>query len=88
LRCGVVAAKNVVAMVANDAARVRHEAVAYLGMFDVTMGRFHGPEVCELAGILILNDLANTYGTNNIGLYMDDGLAIFKNTTGPLAERL
>ena len=28
LRCGVIVAKNVVAMVANDAARVWHEAVA------------------------------------------------------------
>ena len=35
LRCGVIVAKNVVALVANDAARVWHEAVAYLGMFDV-----------------------------------------------------
>ena len=62
LRCGVIVAKNVVAMVANDAARVWHEAVAYLVMFDVTMGSFHGAEVCELPGIHILNDLANTYG--------------------------
>ena len=34
-----------------------------------------------------MNGLANKYGTNNIGLYKDDGLAIFKNTTGPPAER-
>ena len=27
------------------------------------------------------------YGTNSHGLYRDDGLAIFKNTTGPQAER-
>ena len=57
------------------------------GMFDVTMGSFQGAEVCELVGLFILNDLANNYGTNNIGLYRDDGLAIFKNTTGPQAER-
>ena len=80
MRCGVVLAKNVVA---NDAAHVWNAAVAYFGMFDVTMGSFHGAVACELAGIHILNDLLNTYGTNNIGLYMDDGLAIFKNTTGP-----
>ena len=56
-------------------------------LFDVTMGSFDGSEVCELVGLFILNDLTNKYGTNNIGLYRDDGLAIFKNTTGPQAER-
>ena len=57
------------------------------GMFDVTMGSFDGAEVCKLVGLFILNDLANKYGTNNIGLYRDDGIAIFRNTTGPQAER-
>ena len=56
-------------------------------MFDVTIGSFDGAEVCELVGLFLLNDLANKYGKNNIGLYRDDGLAIFKNTTGPQAER-
>ena len=57
------------------------------GMFDKTMGSFDGAEVCKLVGLFILNDLAKKYGTNNIGLYRDDGLAIFRNTTGPQAER-
>ena len=57
------------------------------GVFDVTMGSFDGAEVCELVGLFILNDLANKYGTNNIGLCRDDRLAIFKNRTGPQAER-
>ena len=52
-------------------------------LFDVTMGSFDGAEVCKLIGLSILNDLANKYWTNNIGLYRDEGLAIFKNTTGP-----
>ena len=56
-------------------------------LFDVTMGSFDGAEVCKLIGLSILNDLANKYWTNNIGLYGNDGLAIFKNTTGPQAER-
>ena len=56
-------------------------------MFDVTMGSFDGAEVCELVGLFILNDLANKYGTNNIGLYRDDGIAIFKKITGPQSER-
>ena len=57
------------------------------GMFDVRMGSFDSAEVCELDGLFILNDLANKYGTNNIGLYRNDGLAIFRNTPGPQAER-
>ena len=56
-------------------------------MFDVTMGSFDGVEVCELFGRFISNVLANKYGTNNIGLHRDDGIAIFKNTTGPQSER-
>lgn len=56
--------------------------------FDVTMGSYDGAEVCELVGLFILNDLCNTYGKQNIGLYRDDGLAIFKNTSGPQAERI
>ena len=54
--------------------------------FDVTMGSYDGGEVCELVGLFILNDLCNEYGKDNIGLYRDDGLAIFKDTSGPQAE--
>eukprot|EP00794_Sanderia_malayensis_P008522 gene8522-biopygen6821 len=56
--------------------------------FDVTMGSYDGAEVCELVGLLILNNLCNTYGKDNIGLYRDDGLAVFRNTTGPQADRI
>ena len=45
-----------------------------------TMGSYDGAEVCELVGLFILNDLCNEYGKDNIGLYRDDGLAIFKHT--------
>ena len=44
--------------------------------------------MCELVGLFILNDLCNEYGKDNIGLYRDDGLAIFKHTSGPHAERI
>ena len=44
--------------------------------------------MCELVGLFILNDLCNEYGKDNIGLYRDDGLAIFKDTSGPQAERI
>ena len=52
------------------------------------MGSYDGAEVCELVGLFILNDLCNEYGKDNIGLYRDDGLAIFKHTSGPQAERI
>ena len=57
-------------------------------LFDVTMGSFDGAEICELVGLFILNKLATTYGKDNIGLYRDDGLAIFKNISGPQADRI
>ena len=50
------------------------------------MGSYDGAEVCELVGLFILNDLCNEYGKDNIGLYRDDGLAIFKHTSGPQAQ--
>ena len=48
-------------------------------LFDVTMGSFDGAETCELIGSYILSKLAPKYG-NNIGLYRDDGLAVFNGT--------
>ena len=32
--------------------------------------------------------MSNEYGKESIGLYRDDGLAIFKNTSGPQTERI
>lgn len=56
--------------------------------FDVTMGTYDGAEVCELVGLFTLSGLGNTYGKECIGLYRDDGLAVFKNISGPQAERI
>ena len=53
--------------------------------FGVTIS-YDGAEVCELVGLFILNGLGNTYGKENIGLYRDDGLAVFKNITEPQAD--
>ena len=38
--------------------------------------------VCELSGIFMLSSTGNKYNSDNIRLYRDDGLAIFKNTSG------
>ena len=58
------------------------------GTFDVTMGSYDGAEVCELVGTYILNVLAERYGKNNVGLYSDDGLAVFENINGNQAEKI
>ena len=42
------------------------------GTFDVTMGGFHGAEICELVGLYLLSQLT----LSSIGLYRDDGLAV------------
>ena len=56
--------------------------------FDVTMGSYDGAEVCELIGIFLLSLIGNKYNPNNIGLYRDDGLAVFKNTCGSQSEKI
>lgn len=47
--------------------------------FDVTMGSFDGAESCELVVAYMLSILKPKYG-NRVGLYRDDGLAVFKET--------
>ena len=49
------------------------------GLFDVTMGAYDGAEVCELVGTFLLDKISEKYEKNNIGLYRDDGLSVFKN---------
>ena len=57
------------------------------GLFDVTMGTYDDAEVCELVGIFILYLVSLKYNKNNIGLFRDDGLAVFRNISGPQAEK-
>ena len=58
------------------------------GLFDVTMGAYDGAEVCELVGTYLLSLIAERYSKNQIALYRDDGIAIFKNTSGPKNEKI
>ena len=46
------------------------------GTFDITMGGFHGAEVCELVGLYLLSQLSEIIPKEFIGLYRDDGLAV------------
>lgn len=57
-------------------------------MFDVTMGSFDGAEICELVGLLILDELRSEFRNDCIGLYRDDGLAAFRNMGPRSADKL
>ena len=48
------------------------------GLFDVTMGAYDRAEVCELVGSFLLYALSLKCKKTNIGLYRDDGLAVFR----------
>ena len=58
------------------------------GLFDVTIGAYDGKEVCELVETFLLYKLSLKYNKNDIGLYRDDGLAIFKNISSPKLEKV
>ena len=44
-------------------------------------------EVCELVGTYLLNQLKVVIAKENMGLYRDNGLDIFKDMSGPEVER-
>ena len=56
--------------------------------FDVTMGSYDGAELCELAGLYVLDLLTKDSGKQNIGLYRDDGLSCFENISGRDSEKI
>ena len=56
--------------------------------FDVTMGSFHGAEICELVGIHILSLLSNKRNKQSSGLYRDDGLVLLRNTSKQKTDRI
>ena len=57
-------------------------------LFDVTIGVYNGAEVCELVGNYLLYELSKLYKKKDIGLHRDDGLAVFKNKSGPESEKI
>ena len=58
------------------------------GLFDVAMGSYDGAEVCELVGIFTLSHFPERYDRNNIGLFRDDSLAVFRDVSGTAAEHI
>ena len=57
------------------------------GLFHVTMDVYGAAAVYELVGTFLLYKLSLKYNKNDIGLYRDDGLAIFKNISDPKSEK-
>jgi hypothetical protein len=52
------------------------------------MGAYDGAEVCELVGLYLLSIISELYNKDDVGLYRDDGLAVFHNINGPKADRI
>ena len=57
-------------------------------LFDITMGGYHGAEVCELVGLFMLHGLSDILKKEQVGLYRDDGLAVIEHLTDFKAEKL
>ena len=57
-------------------------------LFDVTMGSYHGLEVCELVGLYLLGKLEPLIGTKNVGLNRDGSLAVIHQGNGPKMDRI
>ena len=55
---------------------------------DVTIGADDGAEVRQLVRIFILYQLSLKYNKNNISLYRDNDLTVFRNESGPKAEKI
>ena len=58
------------------------------GLFDITMGAYDGAEVCELVGNFLLYALSLKYNKTNIGLFRDDGMAVFRNVSSAHCEKI
>ena len=57
-------------------------------VFDVKMGDSDGAEVCELVGTFLLEKASEICNEGDIGLYRDDGLAVFRNKSGTQLEKI
>ena len=57
-------------------------------LFDVVIGAYDGAEVCEIAGLLLWNNLANRFDKNSVGFYRDDGLSLLKNISGHRVDEI
>ena len=44
-------------------------------------------EICKPVGLYILSVLGKEYGVQNVGLYLDDGLACLHKMSGTVSEK-
>ena len=58
------------------------------GLFDVTMGAYDWKEECDLLGYFLLYALSLKYNKTDIGLYRDDGLAVFRIIVARIVRKL
>ena len=56
--------------------------------FDITMGGYHGAEVCEIVGLYMLHEMTKFIPKDTVGLYRDDGLMITPKQSGYKTEKL
>ena len=54
-------------------------------LFDITMERCDGAEICELVTLYLLRKLTPLIGTKNAGLYRNDG--ILSQTSHPPSQK-
>ena len=52
------------------------------------MGCYDGAEVCELVGAYACSTLSENLKVGSVGWYRDDGLGVFRDVSGPQADRL
>ena len=57
-------------------------------LFDVAMGAYDDAEVRELNGTFLLEKISEVCNKGDVGLYWDDGLAVFRNKSGTHLENI
>ena len=54
--------------------------------FDIPMECYDGAKICKLEGIYIENKFCKSMNEKDFGLFRDDRLEVFRNTSGPEEE--
>ena len=57
-------------------------------LFDVAIGAYKDAEVCKLVSTFLLEKISEICNEGDIGLYRDDGLAVFRNKSGTQLEKI
>ena len=52
------------------------------------MGSYDGAQICELAGLYLLNRLSTVIDRSSVDLHTDDGLAAINKANGPKLDRI